>query len=93
MQGAQSDLRKHRSGLAYLSALLQKAKSEIARDGYISEEIRTKIFHASYFWDYYLRFSCATLFVPRSKNEDRPSEKVVDEQTDIENAPFRRRLY
>src|ERR1700746_1413748 len=32
MQRAQSDLRGHDSSLAYLSALLEKAKSEIGRD-------------------------------------------------------------
>jgi hypothetical protein len=39
MQGAQSNLRGHRAGLAYLSALLENAKSEIASDGYMSERV------------------------------------------------------
>ncbi len=40
MQVDQSNLRGHRSGLEYLSALLRTPKSEIASDGYMSERIR-----------------------------------------------------
>ena len=51
MQGAQSELRGHHSGLAYLSALLKQAKSELASDGHISEKIREKILFAFCFWN------------------------------------------
>jgi hypothetical protein len=85
MQFAQSDLRRHRSGLAYLSALLQKAKSEITSDGYISEEIRKKIFFAFCLWDCLFALTCLHAGRPEAKMEDRPSEKV-DKQTDKERA-------
>ena len=44
MQHAQTTLRAHHPGLAYLSALLQKAKSEVASAGYMSETIRNDLF-------------------------------------------------
>ena len=65
---AQRDLTKHHSGLSFLTELLQDAKSEIARDGYISLDIRTKIFHASSYWDHYLRNWLCPLLSPRSEN-------------------------
>jgi len=40
MQRVQTTLRLHHSGLAYLHALLEKAKAEITRDGYMSAETR-----------------------------------------------------
>ena len=40
MQSVQTTLRSHHSGLAYLHALLEKAKAEITRDGYMSAETR-----------------------------------------------------
>jgi hypothetical protein len=78
------DLRKNPPGLAHMTALLQKAKSEVARDGHISLFIRNRIFQAFRGWDY----TFASLFLasgpPKTKKEDRPSdrpsEKVADEQ-------------
>jgi hypothetical protein len=58
MQSAQSNLRGHRTGMAYLSALLQKAKSEIVSEGYISEKIRKEIFLGFCFWDYLFALTC-----------------------------------
>ena len=43
MERAQTTLRGHRSGLAYLRAVLEKAKTEMATDGYISERTRGAI--------------------------------------------------
>jgi hypothetical protein len=86
MQAAQSDLRTNRSGLAYLSALLQKAKSEIAREGYMSEELRKKIFHTFCLWDCLFALTCLHAGPPEAKMEDRPSEKVVDPQADEKHA-------
>lgn len=60
---AQRDLTKHHSGLSFLTELLQDAKSEIARDGYISSDIRRKIFHA---FSYLLRNWLCPLLSPRS---------------------------
>ena len=86
MQAAQSDLRIHHSGLAYLSALLQKAKSEIARDGYMSEGSRKTIFHTFCLWDCLFALTCLYAAPPEAKMEDRPSEKIVDQQTDEKRA-------
>ena len=91
------DLRKNHPGLEYMTALLQKAKSEVARDGYISLLIRNRIFHAFRGWDYIF----ASLFLvsgpPKAKKEDRPSDRpsekvadgqAVDKQTDKERSAF-----
>jgi hypothetical protein len=88
VQVTQSDLRNHLSGLAHLRALLQKAKSEVARDGCISEETGKKIFHVFYFWDYSFALICRYAGRPEAKIEDRPSEKIVDEQADGKRADF-----
>jgi hypothetical protein len=80
MQVAQSNLRRHHSGLAYLSALLTIAKSEIASEGYISEEILKKILGAFGLWDCLFALTCLHAGPPETKTEDRPSEKAVDEQ-------------
>jgi hypothetical protein len=86
MQVAQSNLRGHHSGLAYLSALLKNAKSEIASDGYMSENIRKRIFFAFGLWDCLFALACLNAGPPETKMEDRPSERVVDKQTDKERA-------
>ena len=84
MQVDQSNLRGHRSGLEYLSTLLGIAKSEIASDGYMSERIRKKILLAFCFWDCLFALTCRYAGPPETKMEDRPSEKVVDKQTDTD---------
>jgi hypothetical protein len=86
MQFAQSNLREHHSGLTYLWALVETAKSEIASNGYMSEKIRKKIFLAFCYWDYYFAIACHNAGPPEAKMEDRPSEKAVDKQTDEERA-------
>ena len=74
------DLRKNHPGLEYMTALLQKAKSEVARDGHISLLIRNRIFHAFRGWDYIFASLCLVSGPPKAKKEDRPSEKVADEK-------------
>jgi len=74
------DLHKNHLGLESMSVLLQIAKSEIARDGYISENIRNRIFHAFRGWDYNFASSCLLCGDPEAKTAGRPSEEVVDEQ-------------
>jgi hypothetical protein len=86
MQAAQSNLREHHSSLAYLSALLQTAKSEIASDGHISEEIAKKIFFAFGLWDYMFAYTCLCAGPPEAKKEDLPSENGADKQTETKNA-------
>ena len=82
LQRPQSDLRRHHSGLAYLSALLKTAKSEIASNGYISEMVGNKIRNAFCFSDLLFVLTCLDAGPPEAKMEDRPAEKIVDAQTD-----------
>src|ERR1017187_667287 len=78
LQAKQSELRRHPVGLAYLSQLLQAAKSEIAGDGYMSHAVKAKFHNAFYFWEYPL----VSDFLSALAKEERPSKKVVDQQTD-----------
>jgi hypothetical protein len=78
LQEKQIELRRHPAGRAYLSQLLQKAKSEIARDGSLSLAGLSKLFNAFYFGDYPLVMDSLSALRP----EDRPSDKVVDQQTE-----------
>jgi CRISPR/Cas system-associated protein Cas10 (large subunit of type III CRISPR-Cas system) len=86
MQVAQRDLRRHPSSLEYLSAILEKAKSEIASDGYISEESRHKIFDAFFFWDCLLALYCQNSGPPKAETEDQSPEKGLDSQADKKRA-------
>ena len=86
MQTAQSNLREHHSSLAYLSALLQAAKSEIASDGHISEKIAKKIFFAFGLWENVFALTCLHAGPPEAKTENPPSEKVVDQQSEQKRA-------
>ena len=86
LQVAQSNLREHHSSLAYLSALLEAAKTEIASDGHISEKIAKKIFFAFGLWDHFFALTCLHAGPPDAKKEDRPSEKNGDKQTETGNA-------
>ncbi len=88
MQVAQTDLERHPLGLSYLHSLLLIAKSEIARDGYISENIRKRIFSLSCFSDYLFAVTCLECVPAEAKMEERPSEKVADEQPDTKQADF-----
>jgi hypothetical protein len=74
------DLHKNHLGLESMSVLLQIAKSEIARDSYMSVNIRNKIFHAFRGWDYNFALSCLLCGDPQAKTAGRPSEEVVDEK-------------
>jgi hypothetical protein len=90
---AQRDLNKYHIGLLSMTVLLQKAKSEIARDGYMSENIRNRIFHAFHGWDYSFAMTCLVSGPPEARKEDRPSETAVgelavDEETDEECVAF-----
>ena len=74
MQVAQSNLREHRSGLEYLSALLERAKSEIQSDGYLSATLRKKIFSVFCFWDYGFVLGCLSAGPARGGMKDPPSK-------------------
>jgi hypothetical protein len=86
MQVAQSNLREHRSGLEYLNALLEIAKSEIASDGHMSEKIRKKIFWAFCFSDYFFAVTCRSAGARESKMEDPPPKQGTDEEIEAERA-------
>jgi hypothetical protein len=81
-QVAQSNLREHRSGLEYLSALLEGAKSEIQNHGYISEKLRKKIFSAFCFWDYGFALGCLSAGPARGGMKD-PVSKTETSNADI----------
>ena len=82
MQAIQSDLRRHHHSLAYMSAILQTAKSEIARDGYLSETIQKKILNVFGLTDCLFSLTCLNAGPPEEKTEDRPPENVVNQQQD-----------
>jgi len=67
--------------LAYLHALLEKAKAEITRDRYMSAETRGKIFCEFGFWDCWFALQCSYAGAPAAKGEfagavdDKEAEK------------------
>lgn len=67
MQHAQTTLRTHHPGLAFLRALLEEAKSGIASEGYMSETIRKELFLAFCFWDYSFAIQCRYSGPPETK--------------------------
>jgi HAD superfamily hydrolase (TIGR01509 family) len=75
-------MRGHHSSLVYLRALLKNAKSEIASDGHISEEIRKKIFWAFCFWDCLFALTCLYAGPPEAKVEGQPPDSIKDKQAD-----------
>jgi len=84
LQAAQNNLWAHHLGLEYLSDLLEEAKSEIASDGYMSEEIRDTIYFAFCSWNSSFALACSNARPPELEMEDRPSEKMLDKQIDEE---------
>jgi hypothetical protein len=87
LQATQTALRSHEFGLSYLRELLQKAKSEIASDGCISEELRLTIYSVCFLWDNNLARHCLCAGPPIAKLvKDRPSKKIADELTNEDRA-------
>jgi hypothetical protein len=81
------DFHKNHFGLRSMTALLETAKSEIARNGYISLDIKIRIFHEFKAWDYNFAHACLTSCGPlEAKKADEPFEKVADEQAVGEQA-------
>jgi hypothetical protein len=87
-QDRQCTLRGHRSGLAFLCALLEQAKSEIASDGYMSERIREDIFLAFCYWAYSFATACLCDGPTEVKVKDGASQNVVVKLTEEERAKF-----
>ncbi len=69
MQAVQSNLSEHHKGLEYLNALLTIAKSEVARDGFISEGIAKKILFSFGLWDYLFAVNCLHAGPPEAEPE------------------------
>jgi hypothetical protein len=82
LQAMYGNLREDRSGLAHLSTLLERAKSEIASEGYISEAIRKKIFQHYCFLDFPFASLCQNAGPAETKTEDgqpdRKSKKDIE---------------
>jgi hypothetical protein len=87
LQRVQTTFRAHPSGLAYLHALLQNAKSEMARDGYLSEDTRGNIWCEFGFWDCVFALTCVYKGgPPAAKADDRPAEVGDDKEAEKERA-------
>jgi hypothetical protein len=82
VQVAQSNLREHRSGLEYLSALLEGVKSEIQREGYLSEALRKKIFSVFCFWDHGFVLACLSAG-PAQAGVKNPPSKTETSNADV----------
>jgi hypothetical protein len=83
MQGVQTTLRADCAGLACLRALLEKAKAEMASDGYLSEGTRAALACDFRFWDYVFALICSQAAPPAAKAENQ-SVEAVDDKTDAE---------
>lgn len=88
MREAQRDLHKHHLGLLSLTVLLQAAKTEIARDGYISLNTGGKIFHAFLHSDY-----CFAMIPEPEEGNGRPSSKPLPAKVSLETASRSARIY
>ncbi len=82
LQGAQSDMRGHHSGLAYLSALLETAKSEITSGGHISGRTAHRIFSVFGLWDCLLGLTCLYSGRSETKVETTPSAGAGDKEVE-----------
>jgi hypothetical protein len=80
MQIVQSKIRGHHSGLTYLSALLQKAKAEIASEGYISDKTQMRITGAFCFWDFLFALACSVPGPPVPRVEGQTADGVENKQ-------------
>ena len=80
IQGLQTILRGHHSGLAYLRALLEKAKAEMASGGYLSEGTRAAITCEFGFWDCLFALQCSHAGPPAAKAETQSFEAEDDKE-------------
>jgi hypothetical protein len=72
--------------LAYLHALLEKAKAEMAGDGYMSEHTRGTILCEFGFWDCLFALICSHAGPSAAEAEDRPSGAVDDKEAEKKRA-------
>ena len=85
LQELQTVLRRDSTGLTWLRTLLETAKAEIASDGYISENVRKRIFNNFCFVDYPFANYCLNSGPPKDKPQDPASEKGVSRDVDEED--------
>lgn len=76
--GVRVDLRSHQSGLEYLRGILQNAKFQIARDGYISKKTQGRIYSAFCRWDYWFAAAVDHFRSPEAKEQGPLSEDIED---------------
>jgi len=86
MQRGQTTLRTHHAGLKYLRALLERAKTEMASDGYISKQTRGTIFCEFGFWDYLFALQCMHAGPPAATAENGSSGVVDDKEAEKKRA-------
>jgi hypothetical protein len=80
IQHAQTTLRTHRPGPAFLRSLLEEAKSGIASEGYMSETIRKGLFLAFCFWDYPFAIQMNAFRPPETKADNGPCGVADDKE-------------
>ena len=89
LQEIQRTVRGHRSGLAYLTALLMKAKSQMTSEGHISETVAREVLDAFCLWDYLFALTVMSACPPPEEGKSSPSEEVeraADKQADSQRA-------
>jgi hypothetical protein len=82
----ETGLRGHYSGLEYLSGLLRTAKSEILKEGYISEDTRAAIVRSYFFSDWHFAASCSGARRRETTAKPSPSSDVGAEEADRRSA-------
>lgn len=87
LQELLSTLRKDCTGLTWLREYLEVARTEIARDGYISEKLRKRIFRDFSFLDFVFATDILYLGRAKDKSQDPSSKKDADTEVDAED-PF-----
>jgi hypothetical protein len=86
LQHAQTTLRTHHPGLAFLRAHLEEAKSEIASEGYMSETTRKELFLAFSFWDYPFAIQMYAFRPPETKADNGPCTVADDKEAEEKRA-------
>jgi hypothetical protein len=81
LQTMDRHLREHSVGLVYLSSLLEVAKSDIVRDGDISETMREKIVLMFGSLDPLFALHCRNSGAPKTKADGQPRASDADKET------------
>ena len=86
LHDVETGLREHYSGLEYLSGLLREAKSEILKEGYISEDTWRAIVRSYFFCDWHFAVSCSRFRRRETTAKPSPSSDVGAEEADRRSA-------